>query len=413
MPETGVTRRYNWTVSRGVIAPDGFSRDAMLINGAFPGPIIEANWGDTIEVTLHNNITGPEEGTALHWHGFLQHGTPWQDGVPAVTQCPVAPDKSFTYSFRAQLYGTSWYHGHYSAQYAGGVFGPIVIYGPESETYDIDLGPIMVSDWYHDDYFTLVQRTLAAGGKGPFPSDNNLINGKMNYDCSKVDSKAGGKCFNNAGVSKFTFTRGKKHRLRLINTGAEGLQHFSIDDHSMTVIANDFVMVEPYETNVVTLGIGQRADVLVEANADGNAFWMRSSIPSQGGCGYPNPQQATAFAAVYYDAANTLQQPTTQPVAGYDSPSCDNDDTSVTRPLLRQVAKTPDVTFNIETVGKVNDSGVFLWHMNGTAFRGNYNSPTLLLSKLANYTFKEEWNVINTGDASTVRVILSNPTFAA
>jgi hypothetical protein len=28
--------------------------------------------GDTIQVTVHNQITGPEEGTALHWHGILQ-----------------------------------------------------------------------------------------------------------------------------------------------------------------------------------------------------------------------------------------------------------------------------------------------------------------------------------------------------
>lgn len=28
--------------------------------------------GDTIQVTVHNAITAPEEGTALHWHGILQ-----------------------------------------------------------------------------------------------------------------------------------------------------------------------------------------------------------------------------------------------------------------------------------------------------------------------------------------------------
>lgn len=47
-----------------------------------------------VEVT--NNITGPEEGTSLHWHGMLQTGTPWYDGVPSVSQCPIAPGGSFT-----------------------------------------------------------------------------------------------------------------------------------------------------------------------------------------------------------------------------------------------------------------------------------------------------------------------------
>jgi len=59
----------------------------------------------------------------------------------------------------------------------------------------------------------------------------------------------------NAGLSKFRFQKGKTHRLRLINAGAEGIQRFSIDGHNMTVIANDFVPVQPYTTQVVTLGV--------------------------------------------------------------------------------------------------------------------------------------------------------------
>lgn len=100
-----------------------------MINGQIPGPAIEANWGDTIQVTVTNNITGPAEGTSLHWHGLLQNETPWFDGVPSVQQCPIAPGSTFTYSFKAGLYGTSWYHSHYSAQYADGLAGPIIIYG--------------------------------------------------------------------------------------------------------------------------------------------------------------------------------------------------------------------------------------------------------------------------------------------
>ena len=101
----------------------------MLINGQFPGPTIEANWGDTIQVTVENRIIGPEEGTSLHWHGLLQKETPWYDGVPAVQQCPIAPGKSLTYSFKADTYGTGWYHSHYSAQYADGLAGPMIIHG--------------------------------------------------------------------------------------------------------------------------------------------------------------------------------------------------------------------------------------------------------------------------------------------
>ena len=51
------------------------------------------------------------------------------------------------------------------------------------------------------------------------------------------------------------FLAGKTLRLRLMNTGADGWQHFSIDHHTLTVMANDFVPVQPHDTNVMTPGI--------------------------------------------------------------------------------------------------------------------------------------------------------------
>jgi len=41
----------------------------------------------------------------------------WMYGVPGVQQFPIPPGGSFTYRFIADLYGTRWYHSHYSAQY--------------------------------------------------------------------------------------------------------------------------------------------------------------------------------------------------------------------------------------------------------------------------------------------------------
>ncbi|KAK3676263.1 hypothetical protein LTR78_004013 [Recurvomyces mirabilis] len=114
IPNTGVTRHYQWTVTNTTLAPDGVQLPMLVANGAFPGPVIEANWGDWIEVAVTNGLE--IEGTAIHWHGFLQTGTPYMDGTPGVSQCPIAPGKTFTYRFRAELYGTSWWHGHYSAQ---------------------------------------------------------------------------------------------------------------------------------------------------------------------------------------------------------------------------------------------------------------------------------------------------------
>ncbi|UNI13671.1 hypothetical protein JDV02_000393 [Purpureocillium takamizusanense] len=404
-PRTGVIRRYDFTVSRKTIAPDGYQVEGLLVNGAFPGPLIEANWGDTIQVTVHNNISGPDEGVALHWHGFLQTDKPWEDGVPAVTQCPVPPGKSFTYSFEAELYGTTWYHSHYSAQYAGGLFGPMVIHGPIEREYDIDIGPVMLTDWFHKNHDTLVEEVMDPKGRGIVLSVNNLINGKNNFDCSKVDAGDKTPCVSNAGLSKFRFKRGKTHRLRLINSSAEGLQRFSIDGHNMTVIANDFVTVEPYTTNVVTLGVGQRADVLVTADgpADG-AYWMRANMSVT--CSLT--KQPNALAAVYYDDANVSEAPKS---TGWDVPdpkTCANDDLELTRPTMKLPVPEPDLTYVMEIKNFRNETGHPLWSMDGVAFRGNYNSPTLLMSHLGNLTFEKEWNVRNTKNAKSVRVHVKN-----
>jgi FtsP/CotA-like multicopper oxidase with cupredoxin domain len=99
------------------------------------------------------------------------------DGVPGIQQCPIAPKSSFTYRFIADLYGTTWYHSHYSAQYAAGIFGPLVIHGPSTEPYDIgqyerkrtldiaklfpDIGPVLLTDHFHDDYYSLVEQVMS------------------------------------------------------------------------------------------------------------------------------------------------------------------------------------------------------------------------------------------------------------
>lgn len=38
----------------------------LVANGQFPGPLIEANWGDWIEVEIINGLK--TEGTAMHWY---------------------------------------------------------------------------------------------------------------------------------------------------------------------------------------------------------------------------------------------------------------------------------------------------------------------------------------------------------
>lgn len=288
----------------------------------------------------------------------------------------------------------------------------MIIHGPSNAKYDIDLGPVFLTDYYHRDYFEIVKDTvkpLADGGNPAPSSDNNLINGKMNFDCSTVAAGDTTSCTNNAGVSKFEFTTGKIHRLRLINAGAEGIQRFSIDGHTMTVMANDFVPIKPYTTNVVTLGIGQRTDVLVTANQGPatSAFWMRSNISAI--CSVST--QGNAFAAVYYDQADTTKSPTSTAWNVPDPGTCQNDDLSLTVPYFPiKPTMQPATTRTFDVNYEVNATGSFLWTLDDQTFRGNYNSPVLLLANQGNLTFEPEWNVKNFGSNTTIRVIVNNKT---
>ncbi|RMZ81035.1 hypothetical protein DV738_g2460, partial [Chaetothyriales sp. CBS 135597] len=406
-PPPHSVRRYNFVISRSTIAPDGVERSVILVNDAFPGPTIEANWGDTIEVTVTNSITGPEEGTSLHWHGLLQQGTGYEDGVPGITQCPIAPGETFTYSFIADLYGTSWYHSHYSGQYAAGIFGAIIIYGPPHASYDTDLGPILLSDYYHGEYYDIVEEVMGTdlSKVAPF-SDNNLINGKGIVNCSAVSTRS--RCTPNAGLSKFNFQSGQTYLLRLINPSAEAIQRFSIDNHEMTVISNDFVPIVPYDTKVVTLGVGQRADVIVKANGSANeSYWMRSNISIT--CSQSN--QPYGLAIINYESADTTALPTST-IWPIDDSACGNDPLDKNVPLAPITPPPADTTVTVEINVMVNGSGNFLWTVDGSSFRTNYNHPILLLSDAGNNSYPDspEWNVYNFGQNKSFIIVVNNPT---
>ena len=66
--------------------------------------------GDQMVVKVENMLM--DQGITIHWHGIHQRRTPWYDGVPEVTQCPIMAGNTFTYNFTAETPGTQWYHSH-------------------------------------------------------------------------------------------------------------------------------------------------------------------------------------------------------------------------------------------------------------------------------------------------------------
>lgn len=239
------TLQYDLSITNTTCNPDGArSRVCLLINNRMPGPVITANWGDTIRVTIRNRMQ--HNGTSIHWHGLRQLNSVTQDGVNGITECALAPGDAKTYQFKATEYGTSWYHSHFSGQYGDGVIGSMVINGPATANYDIDLGPYILQDWYYITAYQAGARAFNGGLGGPPPTgDNILINGTNR-------NAAGGGNYNRVSI-----TRGKKYRLRIINTAIDAGFVVSLDGHPFQVISHDFVPVVPYTTNYLKVAIGK------------------------------------------------------------------------------------------------------------------------------------------------------------
>lgn len=164
--------QYWLVVDNKTINGDGIDNPyGKVFNQTYPGPWIKACWGDLIRVHVTNKLR--YNGTTIHWHGIRQNGTMEMDGVNGVTQCPIAPNDTFTYEFRALQYGSSWYHSHYSLQYADGLAGPITIFGPSSAHYDEAKDPILITDWNHRSAFQEWERELT--GVPTRPQMNSIL----------------------------------------------------------------------------------------------------------------------------------------------------------------------------------------------------------------------------------------------
>jgi FtsP/CotA-like multicopper oxidase with cupredoxin domain len=281
-PTTGKTVKYTLEITNTTMNLDGGrNRTIFAVNGQYPGPAIRASWGDTLQIKVKNSLKS--NGTSIHWHGIRQYKTNHMDGTNGITECPLAPGETKTYEFLCTQFGTSWYHSHYSDQYSDGVVGPIIIDGPATSNYDFDLGAMPINDYYYRPAFELaplIQRGVFP--RGPPSAENILING------TNVNRNGTGKYHRN------TLTKGKKYRLRLINTSTNDNFKVGLDGHDFTVITADFVPVRPFITKWLFIGIGERYDVIINANQAVDSYWFHV-VPQTGCSSNQNPNAVSIF----------------------------------------------------------------------------------------------------------------------
>jgi len=215
-------------------------------NGVCPGPTIEANEGDRVRIILENRLPEP---TTMHWHGLE---IPIQmDGMPYISQKPIAPGQSFPYEFTLHQNGTFFYHSHGAMQEMMGMLGMFVIHPRQAYTPHVD----------HDFGILLQEWALLPNNSVP-----NTVN--MEFNWLTINGKAA------PATTPLVVRLGNRVRIRMVNLG--------MDHHPIHVHGNTFVVTgteagrQPESTwgpgNTVLIGVAQARDVEFVATNPGD--WM-------------------------------------------------------------------------------------------------------------------------------------------
>lgn len=224
------------------------------------------------------------------------------------------------------------------------------------------MGPILLTDWYHERAYDIAARPVIAAIGLPPIQPTGLINGKNIW-------KDGGSRF------QTTFTPGKRHLLRLINTGSEVTFKFSIDKHKLEVVAMDWTPLTPYTTKAVNLGVGQRLDVIVEANQETGDYWMRS-VP-QLTCLAINLKAFNIRGIVRYDSSSTADPKLSLPNSIIDT--CTDEPAENLVPFHHHTVGPSALreNFNTNLIAATNEHLALRWEVGATPYKPDKAYPVV------------------------------------
>lgn len=381
-------REYHWTIRDATFNPDGIFRPMMLINNKFPGPLIKCNEGDTIVVHVTNEAANA---TAIHFHGMFQNGTNSMDGTVGVTQCPIAPNATFTYRFTVKdQSGTYWYHAHHSVQASDGLVGPMVVRSRKEKAlaglYASDR-VVMIQDHYHNTSAELLMDYLQPDQENdePVPS-SGLINGQNHRDCADFD---GWECESKAprlqSLAVFDMAPNQRHRLRFINTGAFAEFQVEVDEHPFYVTEVDGTAVNPAPFHRLNIQPAQRYSVVLETNiTTADSFWMRARMITH--CfSRDNPWlDPEVRAVVRYrkpsstgHAAEPLDEPKSKSWDQVIDVDCRDMDTTTLRPAEAVEAPKTTSSMYLRANFEIGAWRLSRGFFNTSTWRGNIASPSL------------------------------------
>lgn len=245
---------------------------------AAPGPLLRATAGDVLRVDVDNQLPAA---TSVHWHGLALRND--MDGVPGMTQDPIAAGGSFRYEFTVPDPGTYFYHPHSGVQLDRGLYGVLVVDDPaEPGRYDQEW-VVVLDDWVDgtgrtpDQVLADLQQSAGDGSMGGMAGmdHGSMMGGSMGgmHGMDGMQSPllggAGDIAYphylvnGRAATSPVTLAAkpGQRVRVRFVNAGSDTAFRVAVGGHRMTVTHSDGFPVVPVPTDALLIGMGERFDV--------------------------------------------------------------------------------------------------------------------------------------------------------
>lgn len=273
------------TAAEAQVPYENSTRWAMTYNGTVNGPTLRVRPGDTLSVTLKNDLSVP---TSLHTHGL--HVSPESDN-PLVSVDPGA-SKTFTYTIaQDQPAGTFWYHPHVhgitAAQVASGLSGALIV----EDSVDGSLADSTV-----ENVLMVTDPPLAAENPWGDGSSTGMGMGMGMGDSSGMDmmtqmvGRAGPKLLTNGhdGVD-LASAGGKLERARIVNATASTRLQFTWSGQEMLQLASEGGRLErPRPVTDIELAPGERTELVLMPAANGGE--LTAQRLSNEGTGSPTGQ---------------------------------------------------------------------------------------------------------------------------
>jgi FtsP/CotA-like multicopper oxidase with cupredoxin domain len=277
------------TAQQATVDLGGLTVPTWTYGTTVPGPLLRASAGDRLVVEVDNRLP---DTTSVHWHGVALRND--MDGVPGITQKPIAAGGRFTYDFTVPDPGTYFYHPHSGVQLDRGLHGVLVVDDPaEPGDYNAEW-VVVLDDWVDgtgqtpDDVLAQLRR---GGGSGMGGMDHGSMGGMGEGMQSPLLGGSGDVVYPHylingrvpAAPVSLSGKPGQRVRIRLVNAASDTAFRVALGAHRLTVTHSDGFPVVPAVTDALMIGMGERYDVLVTLG-DG-AFPLVASAEGKTGQG--------------------------------------------------------------------------------------------------------------------------------